>query len=170
METNSDRHSETRWLAAMLRIGEHSRPNWTRDDLAAMLRHQLAAPLIDDIASPNGQSRKALEEAAEREPPVISYGDLLLGEQPPVELLALTKAFAKSCRSGDGELALPDEIATIVYLMSIFAALVRCSERITDLSDDALLVSLDWAQHRDWIDEPTRNLFQRGRELLQHGR
>ena len=93
------------------------------------------------------------------EEPLRTFGDLLHHRQPPLELLELTKRFAKDCRKHpDG--SLPDEIATALYFLSIAAAIVKCGRRITGMDDQSLAYSLDWTLKQAWLDEPLGELLQ----------
>ena len=109
------------------------------------------------------------EEAAFSFPPqgltLKSFGDLLAHPHPPVELLKVTKDFAKACRLSPRG-ALPKEIATVLYFASIAAAMVRCRRRITGLSDADLADGLRWTLARPWLDAPTRSLIEEGLALL----
>ena len=95
-------------------------------------------------------------------PPINSFNDLLHHPRPPIELLELTKAFAKACRSHPDS-PLPDEVATVLYLGSIVAAMTRCDRPISKLGSDGLRHGLDWALNQPWLDQPTRNLLEEGR-------
>jgi len=75
----------------------------------------------------------------------------------------LAKRFAKACRSReDGPL--PNEIATVLYVLSIAAALAKCGCRITVADDQSLQYGLDWALEQPWIDAATRATLRQCRE------
>ena len=85
--------------------------------------------------------------------------------RPPLELLELTKQFAKKCRSNpDGPL--PDDIASVLYLAAIAAAMTRCGARITKLGDVGMHHGLRWALRQSWLDASLRELFARGCEAF----
>lgn len=144
---------------------------WSEGDLEAILEHQLAADVRFDLESSDealGRDiPKILDSAAE--PPIRTFGDLFEHPHPPIELLDLTRRFAKSCRSR-GDSPLPAEIATILYLASIAAALSKRNHRLTTLADEALLNGFAWALGQAWLDESTRRLLRQGHESLESQR
>lgn len=140
---------------------------WRPEELGAIFRHQLAAPLEFDFSFLGAERPPSLDAAKETEgPPILSFGDLLRHLRPPIELLESTKEFARRCRSRP-EAPLPDEIATMLYILSIVAALARCGQRITKLDDTALGESLDWALSQPWLDLPMRDLLREAYQALQ---
>src|ERR1035437_563091 len=73
------------------------RDTWARADITAMVRHQLAAPLLVDLeAMFPGEGAKVAALAAGAKPPIVTFADLLAHAAPPVELLRLVKDMAKS--------------------------------------------------------------------------
>ncbi|MBN2475457.1 MAG: hypothetical protein JXB62_12675 [Pirellulales bacterium] len=154
----SDPHS----LSQMMDLGLEDTDLWDRKELGAMLKHQLAAPVLDDL----GHSEKHLAEQLEAaDPPIRSFQDLLHHTHPPVEALDMTKRFAKACRKHPDS-PLPDEIATVLYFLSIAAALIKCGRRITRMDDQALKHSLEWALRQRWVDPASRELLREGREAI----
>ena len=93
----------------------------------------MATSLIGPPATDSAPALTAMEQrlaarlrlAAESQGLLLkSFGDLLHHPNPPLELLRLTKDFAKACRlSRSGPL--PREIATLLYFASIIVAWVR---------------------------------------------
>lgn len=140
---------------------------WDADDLEAILEHQLAAPLEADLRGARpGFAAWLAEINATLRPPIATFGDLLSHAQAPIELLEVLKDFAKGCRSNaDGPL--PDDIATVLYLAAIAAAMVRHGARITRLGDEGVRHGLEWAQRQPWLDPKTRELLERGREAFR---
>ena len=139
---------------------------WRDEELGAILRHQLSTPMqVDLINIERGLSLKVRNLAESLDLTLKSFGDLLAHPNPPVELLKVTKDFAKACRlSSHG--SMPCEVASVLYFASIAAALVRCRRRITGLSNDALSDGFRWTLARPWLDEPTRALTEEALRLL----
>jgi serine/threonine protein kinase len=166
VEERDCNQSDARRLAEMMAFGRGDVGLWKPQELAALLRHQLDAPLAFDF----GTLDPALGQQAEgigcgEEPPILTFRDLLHHPRPPVALLELTKRFAKSC-SGRPDAALPEEVATVLYTLSIVAGMMRCGSRITELDDRQLRERLDWALSQPWIDPSTRRLLDEGRRWL----
>jgi len=153
------------WLAGLMDLRLDGQSLWKPEERGAILQHQLAAPLALDLgplAPGHGEARGAEAGAA---PVLRTFGDLLFHPAPPVEWLESVKQFAKGCRSRP-EGPLPDEIATVLYLMSIAAALVRCRRRITRQDDASLSYGLEWALDQPWVDARTRALLEEGRRAM----
>jgi len=159
-------HTRPDSLAQIMGLGEADPEMWKPEELGAILRHQLSAPVDFDL-------RYLGSEAVERfgaigmpsDPPIESFHDLLHHPRPPVELLRLTKEFARACRSRPDSL-LPDDVAAMLYVLSIVVALTKCGQRITGLDDQALRHSLDWTLEQSWVDEATRELLNEGFQSL----
>lgn len=139
---------------------------WRQDELAAILRHQLAAPIAFDLsfldAAPQ-QNCNALR--GNDDPPIASFRDLFNHPRPPMELLQLTKDFSKACRTRS-DAPLPDTIATVLYLLCIITARVKWDRRISKLDDRALEQRLQWAMEQPWVDDRTRAILCDGRQVL----
>ena len=153
------RQFEASALASMFDAGRGAARAWEGDDLAAVLRHQLAAPLAVDLCGPG---RSAAERVArlidDADPPVRTFHDLLSHPAPPVELLELTKRLAKRARA-DRSSALPEEVAAFLYFASIHAALKRGGARISTLDDRRLRDGVEWVLAQAWLDPSARALF-----------
>ena len=154
-------------LARMMELKSDEGTLWEADDLEGILEHQLAASLEADLADLRPGLRGRLEElGAAGGPPIATFKDLLEHPRPPLELLELTKRFAKRCRSNP-EGPLPDDIATVLYLAAIAAAMTRCGTRITKLGDEGVRHGLEWAVRQPWLDASTRELLEQGCEVLR---
>jgi hypothetical protein len=139
---------------------------WQPEELEAMLQHQLSAPLEFDFSYLGREATRRLDVLGSSQgPPIATFHDLLHHRSPPVKLLEITKEFAKACRTRSDRL-LPNEIAAMLYLLSIVVARTRCGRRITKLEDDALRHSLDWALKQPWVDESTRELLREGDRVI----
>ncbi len=158
--------TDRKQLATLLDLSPDDERLWGDDELGAILRHQLSAPMqVDLINLERGLALKVRNLADSLGLTLKSFGDLLAHPNPPVELLKVTKDFAKACRlSPHGNL--PREIASVLYFASIAAALVRCRRRITGLTNDALDEGFRWTLTRPWLDAPTRDLTQEALHLL----
>jgi len=154
-------------LARLMDIDGNPRRVWQPRELRAILRHQLSCPMQFEMSGLGGGLAGKLRAFASSEGLLIAgLGDLLRHPTPPVELLVLTKDFAKGhlCHPGS---AFPPEISTYLCFASIAAALTRCEERITELTDDSLRSALQWLIEQPWVDEPGRVLFSEGLDALK---
>jgi len=155
-------------LAQMLDIGPDTHGLWEPGELGTILEHQLAAPLEFELV---GMDRSQLDELRHdwpAGPALETFGDLLRHPRPPVELLKLTKAFAKASRAHPDS-PLPEDVAGVLYLASIVVALTRCRKLITGLGKEGLSYGLDWALKQTWLDESIRQLLEEGHDALSSG-
>ena len=154
-------------LSQMLDLDDGSAPAWSSAEYAVIYRHQLDAPLTADLVAEH--LAEAGESLAERQDALqkTTFAEVLFHASPPVELLELIKQFAK--RQGASVQQLPKEVAALLYLVAICAALVRCERRITSYDDGQLVRKIDWAEGCEWADDGSRELLQSARALLTGG-
>lgn len=133
-------------LARMLAADDLA--DWTGDDTAAILRHQLAAPLLPDLLLVPGAEEPRLRALLQNRPGAASFLDQLTALHPSLELLHAIKAFARHVHD-DRANPLHGPPSDILYYAAIAAALLRGNERITSLSNADLRTGLNWtlAQH-----------------------
>lgn len=162
-------------LAQLMDLRRPGDDPWSERELGAIWRHQLAAPLASDLeaeanAALTGVIADYADVVARRadDRRIRTFGDLMFHPQPPVELLAFVKAYAKSCRLGD-DAVLPDEVATALYALSIAVAMTQCDRRISGLDDQALAHLFDWLSEQDWLDAASRNAIDLARGKLEAG-
>jgi len=160
------RSSEPRALGKAMGLGASEERVWRPEELGAILRHQLSAPVEFDLGNLNEGMAARLRTLARGEGLLLkSFHDLLNHPNPPIELLVMTKDFAKALQNHPDS-PLPHEVAMLLYLASIVAALVRCGWRITSLDNATLRRSLEWFQHQAWVEEPMRRLLEEGMKRL----
>ena len=159
---DTDRHQ----LATLLNLSPDAERLWCDDELGALLRHQMTAPMqVDLINIERGLALKVRNLAEAQGLTLKSFGDLLAHPNPPVELLKIAKDFAKACRLSPHS-SVPHEIASVLYFACIAAALVRCRRRITGLTNDALAEGFRWVLSLPWLDIPTRTLTEESLQFL----
>lgn len=149
----------------MTSTSEHSQL-WKPEDLAAIYRHQLAAPLF--IGFDGGGSRTALRLTDLKVAPRFLEGSLSALFQhphPPRELLEIVKDFAKSA-SRHPDRGLPEEVAIPLYYTSIAVAIVRLKCRISTLSDAKLQRGFSAVLATPWIDKPTKDIVSAAAQML----
>ena len=153
-------------LARMMDLGNDDQVLWNAQDLGPIVQHQLSASLEGDLADLGpGLHARLKELRTAGADPIVTFRDLLKHPEPPLELLELTKQFAKRCRSNpDGPL--PDDVATVLYLAAIAAAMVRLGARITKLNNEGMQHGLRWALGQTWLDASLPDLLQHGYEAF----
>jgi hypothetical protein len=164
MDTQTFHRAQTDKLARLIDAAADAPTVYWGADLAAVLRHQLAAPLTEELSSPIcGDTSHA--HLSHLDPMLATFGDLLHHPNPPIELLTLAKAFSKSCRA-NAQL-LPPEVSTLIYYAVIMVARVRLGKTITALSDEGLRQGLAWGMEQTWVDEKTKALLAEGAAALK---
>jgi len=153
-------------LAALLAAREERGRLWRPDELAALFRHQMSAPVMVDLGGLDAATAVRLKTLSEAQGLLLkSFGELFHHPAPPLELLELTKEFAK-LNLDHAESTLPSEIAAALYYTSIAAALVRLDTHITQLKDADLRRGLRWTREQAWTDEQTRQLVAKALQML----
>ena len=153
-------------LASILASGEEGACLWQPEELAAIFKHQMAAPILVDLGVFDAPTATRLKYLSQAHGLLLkSFADLFQHPAPPVELLSLIKDFAKA-NLDHPESGLPGEIAATLYYASIAAALVRLDARISQLPDADLQRGLKWTMNQAWLDEETKALLATAAEKL----
>lgn len=108
-------------------------PRFT-DDAAAILRHQLAAPLLPDLIALPSVEVARIRSLIPTHPEAATFLAQLTSPAPSLELLDSIKQFARHCEAQPSH-PLHGPPATALYFAAIAAALIRCKTRITRLND-----------------------------------
>ena len=154
-------------LAKLMRLDSNLQENWSAEELREIFCHQLAAPLTFDLTVIDqniSDTIRSLYSTKANCPE--SFGDLFAHPSPSLELLNLTKQFAKKCGQ-ESEIGLPKDVAAVLYLAAVSAALVHCGEQITETDRKSLKAKVDWALGREWLEQSIRILFEQTHDLLQ---
>lgn len=151
--------SRAKELAALMATGEERAKLWRPDELAAIFRHQMSAPMLVDLGTFDPRTATRIRTLSEAQGLLLkSFADLFHHPAPLIELLELVKDFAKA-NLDHPESGLPNEIATALYYTSIAAGLVRLDTRISKLPDADLRQGLQWTMEQAWLDEETKVLL-----------
>ena len=151
--------SRAKELSALMATGDERGPLWRADELAALFRHQMSAPMLMDLGSFDARTADQLKTLSAAQSLLLSsFADLFNHPAPPVQLLQLVKDFAKA-NMEHPESGLPKEIAAALYYTSIAAALVHLDKRISQLPDADLRRGVRHTQEQAWLDEKTRALL-----------
>jgi hypothetical protein len=157
-------------LAALMATGEERGWLWRPEELAAIFRHQISAPMLVDLGTFDARTAAKLRTLSEAQGLLLkSFADLLHHPMPPVELLELVKDFAKA-NLDHPESGLPSEIASALYYCSIAAALVHLDTRISQLPDADLQRGLRWTSEQGWLDDRTKGLLTLALKKLAEGK
>jgi hypothetical protein len=153
-------------LSSLLAAGEERSRLWRTDELAAIFRHQVAAPMLVDLGGFDPLTAQRLKTLSEAEGLLLkSFSDLIHHPAPPLELLELVKNFAKA-NVDHPESGLPAEVASALYYLAIASALVHREARISKLSNADLARGWMWTRDQAWVDEPTSRLLAQALKKL----
>jgi len=157
-------------LSTLMASGEERAPLWRPEELAAIFRHQMSAPVLMDLGSFDPRTASQLKALTAAQGLLLSsFADLFNHANPPVQLLQMVKDFAKT-NLDHPESGLPREIATALYYLSIATALVRLETRISQLPDEDLLRGLRLTQEQSWLDERTKSLLAEALKKISGGK
>ncbi len=156
-------------LASLMASGGECARLWRPDELAAIFRHQMSAPMLVDLGAFDAGTAARLRTLGESQGLLLkSFADLFHHPAPLLELLEMVKNFARANMDQPAG-ALPGEIAAVLYYTSIAAALVRLDARISQLSDADLQRGLTWAGAQTWLDDKTKALLTQALARLAAG-
>jgi hypothetical protein len=126
----------------------------------------MSAPILVDLGGFDPATAARLKTLSGAQNLLLkSFLDLFLHPVPPIELLALTKDFAKG-NMEHPDSALPHEVAAVLYYASIAAAYVRLDQKISQLNEAELKRGLSWARSQAWVEAPIRNLLDESLQKL----
>jgi hypothetical protein len=151
-------------LSTVLGFSDVHRREWDVEDLKAMLRHQLGVPLYLSLGTLSAEVSHELGKWSP-EHRLMTLGQLLQHDRPPLEVLKLIKRFAKMCRS-DRDNPLQSEIVMLMYYVSIVTALVRLNQPISVLPPASLKRGLSWLSAQPWMDDEVHVLLNEGLSYL----
>jgi len=148
---------------------EQGEPHWTKEDLHAILRHQLQAPLQVDLGAMLPGAAGRIEQIASARGLLLkSFNDLLYHPHPPAELLVMTKEFAKRNLIGP-ESTLPGDVARVMYFSSIGVAIWKTGQNISQLPQEKIQAGIKWCLGCSWLEEEVRDLLQEALDHLKAG-
>ena len=162
MDTKFVQTAQPQQLAKLLDPDHDSRTIYHGADPGLILRHQLQAPLTEELSSSIAGVRV---QTLDLDPSFLCFEDLFHNPHPPIEILKRAKDYAKTCRARQ-EL-LPAEVATVLYYAALVAARVHLNTNITQLPDSELRNGMHWAIQQDWVDEKTKGPFREGLEKVK---
>jgi hypothetical protein len=161
--------SHAKELAELMASGWETARLWRPEELAAIFRHQMSAPMLVDLGSFDAPTATRLKTLSDAQGLLLkSFADLINHPAPPVELLTLVKNFAKS-NVDHPESGLPGDIASALYYSSIAAAIVRLDKQISQLPDADLRKGFRWLQGQLWLDEKTKVLLAEALKKISGG-
>jgi hypothetical protein len=166
MSTTNIRSSGSEQLSRLMDLAASDATVWQPDELAAILQHQLSAPVQFDLGNLDAKLAEQVQAISSSQGLLLkSFGDLLQHPHPPLALLELCKEFARAYWHHP-QSPLPREVAMLLYFASIAAALTRCRRRITRLDQATLRKNFQWFLDQSWVDEPSRRLFREALPVL----
>lgn len=136
-------------------------------EVGAILRHQLAAPVAFDLGALEVVEAQRVRLITDAQGLLLrSFADLFGHAHPPLKLLELTKQFAKAHMS-DPQSPLPQDVARVLYILSILTARRKCQAVITTQDDASIRAHARDILGQAWLDEATRAMLQEGLTALE---
>ena len=137
------------------------------DELGGILAEQLVSPIAPELADRHLSSPAKLRTlCGSTEPAIGTFGDLFGHAAPPLELVVMTKDYAKYL-SDDPQSSLPPEVGRVLYFASIALAFTRYNKRITALDDRGLREGFKWVLAQAWTNRILRRLIEGTRAALE---
>jgi hypothetical protein len=139
---------------------------WRQDEAAMLWQWLLGQPFSQclDELSPFEVVRYT-KLCASSNPPISTIQDLLLHEQPKVNLLRTLSAWCqRSLQDPTG--MMPHEIAKALFNVAVILARVVCGTRIVDLDDVTLAERAKCIEDLSWIDPKTKCVLRRATQVL----
>ena len=168
-DSSSAIKSHAKELAELMASGWENARLWRPEELAAIFRHQMSAPMLVDLGSFDAATAARLKALSDAHNLLLkSFTDLFHHAAPPLELLQLVKNFAKA-NIDQPDSGLPGEVASALYYSSIASALVHLNTRISQLPDSDLRRGFRWLEDQAWLDEKTKALLAEAMKKLSGG-
>ena len=156
-------------LARILALDEDAGDLWAPEELRAMWQHQMRTPVDIDLGGFNAPGAGPLQSSAAMQSfKGKTFSELFADRQPPIEVLKLTKEFAKDTLKQAEEKQLK-EIASALYYAAYAAGLLRYQKLIGSMKAEELKPGFSWAVKLSWLDDQTRELIGKARDLLGAG-
>lgn len=161
--TSAVNASDAAHLLGLIGINETTPSTWQREDMAAIFRHQMSAPLDFDLSGEvvlGTATIAALHDLPNaNQSGIATFGDLFRHPQPPLGPLKLCKSFFKRTVGLQPKDSPEHQVAYQCYLLTLAVARLRHGQRITNLSDKEFLKGLNWALKQHWVDNAIRTIL-----------
>lgn len=160
--TKRTRRDVTSMLESLLDPDLAERRDWHPEELGALLEHQWNAPLEADLGQLAPERALLLKRLCEADHLLLkSYGELFAHPMPPIEILEMIKDYAKR-QLARPNLELPEEMAMVLYVLSVVVARLRCGQRITSQPDETVRSNIQSVLTQPWVTEPVARLLREG--------
>jgi hypothetical protein len=146
-----------------------SRPNavpWSSRELREMLEHQMTAPLASETERFAHLANCAPDHVANRlaHCPCPTFGDLLRHKAPPLDVLTMTKDFAKAAMADQDDL--PRDVARVLYVLAILRGQSVPGGRLTALDDAVIVREARRCLAFGWLPDGIQGLLREGVKSL----
>ena len=143
---------------------------WSPEEMQAMWQHQLATAIDIDLGGVTSVRATILRSSPQaRSFEGKTFRDLFARPDAPIELLELTKEFAKQTVKDSEETQLK-EVASALYYASYAAGVVHYRKSIGSMKDNELVPGFNWALKQTWLDDQTKKLIAEAMQLLADNR
>jgi len=150
-------------LRSLLDSTEELDVPWEAEDLPAILKHQLSAPLGGELEAIAPGRSTAMVRRAETLG-IHSLADVLAHPGPPIEILQSFKQWAKEEMAAKHS-GLPEAVLKVIYTATILKGLVTGNRDFTTLSHFEIQKSVRWCLAQSWLNPALARTL---RECLKH--
>jgi hypothetical protein len=148
---------DSRLLAGLITLADApGHAGWTADDLAAIWRHQLVAPLMADLGSVAADAQTTVI-SVHAPLSIQSLAGLFAHPSPPLDVLRMVKDLSRM-QGSRPETAYPQQVAVALYYLAIALGLVRLGRRMSTMDDARLRDGMEWVIQQAWLDQATRDI------------
>ncbi len=142
---------------------------WSPEEMQAMWQHQLATAIDIDLGGVTSVRATILRSSPQaRSFEGKTFRDLFARPDAPIELLELTKEFAKQTLKESEEMQLK-EIASGLYYITYAASIVFHRKIIGSMKEDELRPGFNWGLKQTWLDKESKKLIEQALRQLAEG-
>lgn len=152
-----------RLVASLYDIQAESEDVWRPEELPDVLAHQLSIPISDEFKRAGVDD--GTNEGHESDGQVLTFGSILLSNNPEIHLLRGVKLFAERMHKRSNS-TFPRHISTLLFYWAVAQALIVHGEKITSLTTPELQTGLKWVTEQVWADEPCRQVCTEAQSVL----
>ncbi len=159
--------SSPRVLARIMAVGEDSPVDWRPEEMGAILRHQLDAPLAVDLEAANPDLAKRLREVTAARPgsELQTFADVFGHTHVPVQYLEIIAAFAQN-QMDNRSAVIPREIARVLFDACLALALTFHGRRLSAMPKESLTREFEQTLALPWIGDVVSAVIRQGLRQL----
>lgn len=152
----------------ILTPGFENAPTWRKEELTAILEHQWITQVAADMECLSAEQAHILTRLDEAAGTPMTYGDIFTCSAPSIAVLEMIKVEAKRNMARANE-ELPEDIAKLLYILSVIVARLRCGVSITSQPDKSVRGNIESALAQSWPTPPIIQILRDGLKVFGEG-